>query len=272
LNCVGASTLGGALLAEVGIKYMVGSLPEHSILVLITSDDKAEWLDMQAPEHNEEITDTMIKGKSKSGKPLTAPDIVAYAKNPSAEGLRFDITTNKIGWIKKGQPPFFSVLPPEIGQRAQILNSLGVAFNDGKNYEQAAEAFSLSIAIAPKFSYPYNGLGNALLDLGRWEEAIKAYRQAIAVDSEYVEPHNGLGIAFMLLGRYQEALGAYSRAIVINPEYSYSYYGLGGVFLRLGRKKDAVEFFQKYISLADKEKDEKFIQIAKEKIKKLQNE
>lgn len=42
INCVGASILGGALMKEAGLNYLVGNLPGHSILFLVTSNGEVE--------------------------------------------------------------------------------------------------------------------------------------------------------------------------------------------------------------------------------------
>lgn len=46
---------------EVGLNYLVGTVPEHSILFLVTSDGNVEWRDMQNSDLNEDLTDGMIK-------------------------------------------------------------------------------------------------------------------------------------------------------------------------------------------------------------------
>ena len=38
VNCVGASLVGGMLLKDVGLDYLVASIPSHSVLLLVTSD------------------------------------------------------------------------------------------------------------------------------------------------------------------------------------------------------------------------------------------
>lgn len=61
IGCVGASMLGGQFLKEVGVNYLVGTLPGHSVTALITSDGKAYWQDFLNPRENAELTDEYIK-------------------------------------------------------------------------------------------------------------------------------------------------------------------------------------------------------------------
>ena len=69
INCLGASTLGGALMKEAGLNYLVGDVPEHSILFLVTSDGQVELRDMLSASFNERLTDEMIKGQKRDSKP-----------------------------------------------------------------------------------------------------------------------------------------------------------------------------------------------------------
>ncbi|MDP3947066.1 MAG: tetratricopeptide repeat protein [bacterium] len=238
VNCVGASTLGGALLSGVGIKYLVGDVPRHSVLVVVASDGKIEWRDMLVAEDNEEITDEMIGGKTKDGRPLTVEDLAAYANSPKPEGLMFDIKDDmhrqKLPWVPEGQG-HLAVFPPEIGQQMQVLNNAG----------------------------------GALYKLGRDKEAIEAYRQAVAVDPKSPYPYNGLGAALNELGRNKEAIEACRQAVAINPKYASPYYGLGSALNKLGRNKEAIEAYRQFISLADKAEDAYWIESAEKIISKL---
>jgi tetratricopeptide (TPR) repeat protein len=308
INCVGASTLGGILMREAGLNYLVGHVPEHAILFLITSDGHVEWRDMLDSSFNEDLTDEMIDGYKKDGVPLTIEDIIAFSKKPKHEGLIFDIKgkeyRDKLRWVKEGERQFVAMFEPEYGQRITILNNLGSALLKLGRNEEAIEAYHQAIAVGPKHSYPYNGLGNALQNLGRNEEAIETYRQAIAIDSTYANPYNGLGNALYDFGHNEEAVEAYHQAIVIDPKYRYSYNGLGNalhnlkrneeaieayrqaiaidlkyvepynglgnVFHSLGRDEEAIEMYKKFINLADSKEDASRIKKAGELIAKSQ--
>lgn len=269
INCVGASMLGGSLIREAGLNYLVGQVPEHSILFLVTNDGHVEWRDMLSPSQNEDITNEMTKNINEGEPAVTIDDIVAFSKKPTSEGLMFDIT-KKMPWIKKeSQRPFVALFEPEYGQKIQILNNAGSALINLGRKEEAIEAYRQAIAIDPKFAYPYHGLGTALSSLGRKEGAIEAYRQAIAVDPKFSYPYNDLGGVLLNIGRNEEAIEAYRQAIAIDPKFSYSYYGLGSALFNLGRKEEAIETYQKFIALADKQKDGSWIKRAEAQIEKL---
>ena len=300
INCVGASILGGALMKEAGLNYLVGSVPDHSILFLVTGDGRIEWRDMLDPSSNEYLTDEIIKGQRKDGKPLIVSDIVAFSHKPSPEGLMFIIDDpkyrDKLPWIKENQHQHIAVFEPNHGQQIQVLNNIGGTLRSLGRYEEAVEAYRQATDADPKYAYPYNGLGNALYFLGRHEEAIKAYRQAINIDPKYIHPYAGLsnvfrslgrykeavevcrqaieidpkdahpyislGNAFCSLGRYEEATEIYRQAIEIDPNNAYSYNSLADILRSLGRHEEAIKTYQKFIDLADKKGDDYWIKRA----------
>ena len=186
INCVGASTLGGALMKEAGLNYLVGDVPEHSITVLVTADGKIFWYDMLGTLFNgKEIKDSDLRGTNGGGNQITVKDIVDFSRNPSTSpgGMRMEIPSLwyrlNMGKLGKFPNPYFTVFPPEYGQQEQILNNTGSALSDLGRHEEAVEAYRQAVAVDPKFAYPYYDLGNALSDLGRHEEAVEAYRKFI---------------------------------------------------------------------------------------------
>ena len=239
INCVGASMLGGAFLSELGIKYLAGDVPMHSILVLVTNDNRVEWRDMLNTSANGEITDEEIEGKSQTGKPLSVKDVIDFANNPSEEGLMFDIKSEeyrkKFHWVKEGQRQFLTLFPPEVGQKIQVLHNTGLTLFSLNQFEEAAEVFKQAIAADPKYALPYNGLGGSLLKSGRYEEAVEVYRKAIAIGGD--KSNMFLGLARSL---------AWS-----------------------GRKNASIEAYEKLISIADEEKDEEMVRKAKDELKGL---
>ena len=228
INCRGATVLGGAILSEVGIKYLVGDVPKHSILVLLLSDDRLEWRDMQAPSFNEFLTDEMIRGFSKTGTPLSLKDALEYAKDPTPDGLMLDILGDeyrrKLSWVKNGQRQFLTLFPPVLGAQMQVLN--GIAFNlnelglNEKNpvrkneyFSQAIEACKLSIAYEPKYEYAHNTMGESLCKLGKYDEAIDAFQKSFAINPWNASCHYGLGKAYFAFNKNKESLASYRRYI-----------------------------------------------------------
>jgi tetratricopeptide (TPR) repeat protein len=209
LNCVGSSLLGGALLDEVGIKYLHADVPEHSATVLITSDGKKYWQDFtpstpQILSHREITKDVLEKDVD-----LSDVDRANIPRDRFTIKFSFDYG-NYGTYEKKYRVKLYS---PEVGLQLHILNNTGNLLSDLGREQEAVEAYMEGIRIDPQLAYPYYGLGNALSDLSRHKEAIEAYREAIRIDPSLILSYNGLGNVLSTLGRNEEALEAYKTFI-----------------------------------------------------------
>jgi len=253
INCVGASTIGGALLSEVGIKYLVGAVPEHSVTLLVTSDGKVIWQDMLNPHINEELTDALLEGKNWQGKPLSVADIAEFSKNPSSEGLMFDIKgemyRKKVPSIDEGSRQYITVFPPETGQQIQILSNTASTLSKLGNYEEAIEACRQVISLSPKYLPVYNNLGYSLAHLGREEEALAVYKKALDMNSEYSLAYDGIGQIYFQQGRFKESKEVFEKAVSVHSKDPHAHFGLGRTLMKMGNSDEAMREFNETISL-----------------------
>jgi len=230
INCVGASTLGGALMREAGLNYLVGDVPEHSILFLVTSDGNVEWRDMLSSSYNGDLTNEVINGSHKDGSPITVSDIIKFSHNPAPEGLMFDINNiegkNKIKWFKDGDVKYVTLFEPEYGQKIQIL---------------------------------YNA-GGDLLELKRYSEAVEAYNQVIALNPKHFGVYNNLAVALRHLNRDSEAIKMYREAIKIHPKDSVVYHNLGKLLDDLGRNEESIESYEKFLEVVNRDENKELVE------------
>lgn len=275
INCVGASLLGGTLMGEAGLSYLVGQLPGHSILFLITSDGQIGWWDMLNSSDNLQLKGDAISGKKKDGSPITIADLIGLTKKPLDEGLTFEIKRDQDEWrrlqhwFKPWQKQTVTVSTPENGIQEQILGNLGLVFYRNGFYKEASESCRQAIVANPNIVYNYDLLGCTLVELGKSGEAIEAYQQVITINPEDVYAYNNLGIALGKLGRHEESIEAYRQAIAVDPERPYPHYNLGSALYRIGSYEGAPAPFQRFIELADTKKDGRLIKEAKERLKDL---
>ena len=204
LNCVGASILAGRFMEEVGLKYLVGDLPNHSFLFLITEDGKLELRDCTpGGKRTIELNEKNIEG-------ATLKEIIDVSKSSSPENY-------KTFYIKGIKTPI-NVLPPSYGQMIQVLNNIGVSLARIGEYEKAVETYKKIIELNHKNSRTYYNIGASLINLGRYEEAIEVYKRAIKLNPNDYNSYYGMGFSLSKLGRYEEAIEVYKRAIGLNPE------------------------------------------------------
>lgn len=258
INCVGASILGGALMSEVGLNYLVADVPGHSLLVLITDDGGVEWRDMLLTLPNERLSNDMINGSKFNGSKLTLSDIVQYSKNPIGEGIRFEIDKskypNKFTWITSNESQLVKLFEPKYGQQYQIMNNIGAflmyPWKNNKNYyekerNKAIQFTQELIKIFPNTPDYHLILANLLLKNGQEQKAVHHYQQVISLDPNNTEAYLYLGKSMDLLGQTDAAKKVFDKAIELTPKESY--FDLGSKFLLLGYSKEAVKFFEKVL-------------------------
>ncbi|MEK7571327.1 MAG: tetratricopeptide repeat protein [Patescibacteria group bacterium] len=257
VNCVGASELGGALMQEAGLRYLVGNVPEHSLLFLVTSDGNIEWRDMLKPSLNGRLTNKMIFGTNHDGTQTTVADLVAFAHNPDPRGISFELQTSEMPWsempkwIREGLLNSVTLFQSEYGQDIQLLNNVGYTLIESNQPEEALVAFDQAIALNPHFSTFYNNRGNALLRLGRLKEALHDYDQAIVLDSHFAPPYYNRGNVLKRLNQPEEALHDYDQAIALDSHFAPPYYNRGSTLVFLGRPEEAIESYRQFIALLD---------------------
>lgn len=271
INCVGASTLGGALMEEAGLKYLVGSVPGHSVLLLITSDGRVIWSDMLHAHHNDELADKEIEGWKKDGNPITTQDIVEYSKTPSKDGMFFDLPRyrKKWSWMKGMQLPCVAVFGPEYGQNIQVLNSVGNALASLNKNQEALAALRKMYLAASSFETGLYSLGRLMQYLGYFKEAQKSYQRAISLDPSNSMSFYMLGNTYGLTKCYEEAIECFRRAIINNPDYDDTYYMLGNALFRINNFIGALEAYKKFVDLADEEENKDWIKKARKIIEML---
>jgi tetratricopeptide (TPR) repeat protein len=176
MNCVGASVLGGALLDEVGIKYQVGHIGSHVLLITITSDGRVWWQDMQdgleiSEIQNEELTADKMEG-------VTPSEVAGFANHPTKEGLKFSVKKEYWNGLS------LALAQPNIGLELQELISTGfIMGNSGRN-EEAIEVLKLAEFKSPNDADIHLGLARAYKNEGRYTEAVNACNKALKLDPD----------------------------------------------------------------------------------------
>ncbi len=201
INCVGGSIVGGAFFQEIGLRYVVGDLPQHSMLLLVTEDEHVHVVDMIRTYQNARLRGRNMKG-------ATPREIVQFSKNPTNEGLLFTLSTTD--GLQR-----FTIFGPEYGQKIQVLYNAGVELFDlgsmgimerRKSLEMSREALERAAVLDPKCTEIYSELGIVYQNLGRTSEAISCYRRAIRLDPSDSLSYQNLSKIFWAQGKADEAM------------------------------------------------------------------
>jgi tetratricopeptide (TPR) repeat protein len=185
MNCVGASLIGGMLLEKVGIQCVLARGGSHSFLLIVTSDNKVWWQDMQDGKeiselNNQELTTEKITGINEGNTSVSPSDIVAYVRNPTENSMTFGV--NLEHWGKSNPITIDSFLS---GIERQELVNTGFQLTNSGKHKESLEILEIAIQKSPNVADAYLGLAKALRGLGRYEEAITKCKKALELDPVY---------------------------------------------------------------------------------------
>ena len=215
--------IGGALLNDVGIKYLDSTIPSHSITTLITSDGKVYWQDFLSPDLNKELTDEDID--EGTGGSTTMKDVVAYGNEPSGQALVLHLKDNAVKINPKNRGSL-SVLPPGEGAQLQVLTWVMHESRARKDLPTSLVAFEKAKNIASNDSAPYINLSLLQAEMGKHSDAMKTWNElADAGDRDYVL----LTEIERMSGNYTKSIDALEKALVSGARIE----AVGGAFYEL---------------------------------------
>ncbi len=134
-----------------------------------------------------------------------------------------------------------ALTPKEI----DVYISLGSAFYDNEDYENALIVYRRALELEPNNSKIHCNLGYLYWGMGEIDEAIKEYKLSIKFDPSYDIAHNNLGVIYLDdLVQIQNAIDCFLEAIECNPNYALAYYNVGRCYALKNQNIEAAKFFQ----------------------------
>ena len=165
------------------------------------------------------------KSGSTAGIHLTSPQVQTMFQEGLALQHRGQLeqARNTYRQVLKLQPNHF-----------EALHLLGVIAAQSKDYAQAVDFISKSIAINPNNATAHANLGNVCKDLAQYQAAIESYDRAITIKPDYANAYFNRGLAYYFLKQYQAAIMSYSKVTALKPDHvdAYSSCGLALHFLQ----------------------------------------
>jgi len=99
-----------------------------------------------------------------------------------------------------------------------VLNNLGQAYFQLKDYEKAKQNYQKAVQIFPGYSLAYHGLGLTLMATAQWDEAAEALKKAIEHAPKFAEAHFDLGEVLLELHQGSLARLAFKEVVRLVPE------------------------------------------------------
>jgi cytochrome c-type biogenesis protein CcmH/NrfG len=148
--------------------------------------------------------------------------------------------------ILKTQPMVVPTPAPMVGPTVK---------ESGKNRSAAdyEEEIQLSKSILEKDRNNLQALislGNAYFDTDQYQQAIDAYSKALSIDPKNPDVRTDMGIMYRKLGQFEKALEAFRRAVQDNPKHINSRFNLG-VVLKYDKKdfQGAIQAWEDFLKV-----------------------
>jgi tetratricopeptide (TPR) repeat protein len=131
------------------------------------------------------------------------------------------------------------------------------------------DALAKAIDEHPEDPKAYDAYALAALRAKRYDDVIKKVKNGTARIPDYTQGYYWLALAYRSKKEWADAADYYRRYIEKNPNKTDPWFGLGASLEGLGDKKGAIAAYDKYISLEKAPDKQRFVDIAKQEVAKL---
>jgi tetratricopeptide (TPR) repeat protein len=97
------------------------------------------------------------------------------------------------------------------------LMAIGIAGLNDADYDQAYQAFSRVVKLAPNFAEGWNKRATTLYLMGRFADSVQDIEKTLTLEPRHFGALSGLGMCNMQLNKDKEALDAFQRALAVDP-------------------------------------------------------
>ncbi len=140
-------------------------------------------------------------------------------------------------------------LPPAL---AELYNQ-GLQAGKAGNLDVAEKAFLDVLERDGKQAIVYTSLGIVYQERRQYDRAIAQFREAIRLDARYTAPRVLIGSSLLALGKTEEAAAELERAVKIDPSVPAARLELARAYRRAGNLPAAVQQFRELQALAPSE-------------------
>jgi protein O-GlcNAc transferase len=135
-------------------------------------------------------------------------------------------------------------------QNSSIINAIiGYLYEKLERFNEALQAYSISILLDPNKFESYNYKGNLLRKLNKHPEAISTFVLGIRTSGPNEHLYNNLGNCFIDLQMIQEAETCYFEALKLMPSMVAAHCNLSAALRAEGKISEAIQFCQKALNL-----------------------
>ena len=259
--------------SEDNIKYTIQRLMKECLQNQLNAELRARAHEVMICYYEDKLKDLSIKTASSTQAALIQE---AFAHKEKLEGVEkaIDWLLEKLSIYRKcGVLFIFKDMLLELLDRdldykkAEILNNLGISYNDMGDYGKAIECYKKALEIGknalgnnhPDIALYYNNLGSSYYSIGDYKRAIEYHEKALEINNhpDVTLSYNNLGTAYSRLGDYNKAIEYHKKALEIikntfgdnHPDVAVTYNNIGGIYNDLGDYRLAIVFFEKALEI-----------------------
>lgn len=255
INCVGATSIAGAMLRELGIQYLVLTIPLHSVTLLLTSDSNVYWMDYLFPQFNTQISDGMMKGEH-NGHAVSTHDITRFSQDKTQQRLNFVMDASK--FPHDGQL-VVDCFRPEVGEQIQLLGNIMIRASQSKENALAAESMRKAEQLTSESYIVKIKKARSFINMGIYDYAIENAQEALRLQPLAYEPYDVLGSAYLGANRLEDAKKVATVALEKFPLLPVFYFIRGMANFYLDESAEAKTDLQKYLEIVSPNKSTEYI-------------
>ena len=229
-----ATSIGGELMREAGLNYLVGDMSGYSALFLITADNRVKFMDMTSLTENKNLNEYNLEQ-------TTVNDIVKFSQNPKPEGFKVTISPP----LFQKEPSVYTVYPPESGHRFSDLFSYATFYQDLAYHEKKLTPANKDYFYRTSLKFYGKIIDSKSQNENLW------YNYGLAC-TEYADQ-----ISLSRAQKYslaQTAIDAFRHLITINPQNDQAYFLLGKNLEKISYYAKAAKAYQKATEINPKNK------------------
>jgi tetratricopeptide (TPR) repeat protein len=149
---------------------------------------------------------------------LLAPAALADQKDPRLDKLFSQLKAAPD--VEAAQPieaEIWGIWTKSGDENVDNLMAIGIAGLNDSDYDQAYQAFSRVVKLAPGFAEGWNKRATTLYLMGRFAESVQDIEKTLALEPRHFGALSGLGMCNEQLSKDKEALDAFQKALAVDP-------------------------------------------------------
>lgn len=165
----------------------------------------------------------------------------------------------------------FAQTQKEITAQADSLDSLGIAFLQKTNYEQAMKIFTQALKMketikdSVRIADSYNNVGVVYYSKGNYDNALKCYKKALDIrlkvlgpdDQDVARSYNNVGTMYASKGDYDQALAYLKKSLKVisntlgpeHPDVASLYANMGAICVSKNDYECAIEYYKNSLDI-----------------------